>query len=112
VRVHKAYTIVETAEVSDCIAESVKDHPRIEEVFEALKWRVARDPDCGTMVEHEGTSFRLVLFAPIEAAKNSQVLAKYTVDDDIGEVVIHKVFVMAYDQAIAYSPKAFDLDAQ
>ena len=108
-RAHKAYTIIEAPEVTDKIADSVRDHPRIEDVFEALKWRVARDPECGTIVEHEGTTYRLIFFAPVKAAKNSQALAKYTVDDSIGEVVIHDVFMLSYDDAIAYSPRAFDL---
>ncbi len=106
---YKAYTIIEAPEVTDKIAASVLDNPRIEDAFEALKWRVARDPKCGTIVEHEGTTYYLVFFAPVKAAKNSSVLAKYTIDDSIGEVAIRDVFVLAYDDAIAYSPKAFDL---
>ena len=109
---HKAYTIIEAPEVSDRIADSIREHPRIEDVFEALKWRVARDPECGDLVEHEGTSYRLVVFAPVEAAKNSQAMAKYTVDDNLGEIVIHEVFILPYDESVSYSPKAFDLNAR
>lgn len=108
---YKAYTIVEEARVSDTIAAAVIEHPRVEEVFEALKWLVARSPDKGTVVEHEGTSYRLIIFAPIRVAKNSQILAKYTVDDIIGEIIIHDVYVLPYADADAYAPEAFDLDA-
>ena len=88
-RRHKAYTIIENDEVSEVIASALVLHPRIEDVFEALIWYVSRNPDCGTIVQHEGVSYRLVTFDPVKAAKNSTILAKYTVDDDVGEVTIH-----------------------
>ena len=110
-RRHKAYTIIENDEVSEVIASALVLHPRIEDVFEALIWYVSRNPDCGTIVQHEGVSYRLVTFDPVKAAKNSTILAKYTVDDDVGEVTIHHVYVLEYDEALAYAPRAFDLDA-
>lgn len=106
---HKAYTIIEGEEVTETIA-SAYEYSRVEDAFEALKWFVSRNPHCGTIVQHEGSDYRLLTFDPIKAAKNSTILAKYTVDDEIGEITIHSVYVLPYDEANAYSPKAFDLE--
>ena len=45
-----AKTVVEDDRVSEFIAANKQDHPRIEDVFEAIKWSLARGPEDGYQI--------------------------------------------------------------
>jgi hypothetical protein len=105
------FTIIEQPEVSNELDRARLENPRVSEVFDALTWRMAREPDCGTLVNDQGDDYRLVINCPIRGAKNPQILLRYVVDEAREEIVIDFAKVLPYDDALAYSPEAFDLDA-
>lgn len=108
---HRRYfTIIEESGVTEALAEAIKDDPRADEVFEALKWVLSRDPNQGTPVQHEGIDYKLIYFLPIKAAKNPYILARYMVMEEEEEVLIDWIKVFPYDDELAYTPPAFDIN--
>jgi hypothetical protein len=104
------FTIIEDSGVTEVVATESKTDPRVDDVFEALKWRLAREPNVGTGVQHNGIDYKLVFFNPVKGAKNPYVLAKYLVDEEKEEILIEWVKVYPYDAKIAHSNPAFDID--
>ena len=61
-------TICEDKSVSQTIDEAIKLSPRIEEAFDGLKWRLAREPENG--VKLQGTNPEKYLFKITPLIKN------------------------------------------
>ncbi len=104
-------TVVEADSVTQQIADAGLEDGRVEEVFDALKFRISVQPDCGDLVQHEGLEYRLVVTAPLKLAKNKIVLARYRTYVEGESLLIDWVKIYPYDEALAYTPPAFDLDA-
>ena len=101
------YGIVEDAGVSITLAESIASDARVDDVFNALTWRLAREPEAGTIVEYAGVQYRLAVLRSIKEAENPTVAVRYSVDHNIGRITIHWAKVYPYDAATAYSPEEF-----
>lgn len=44
-------TIIESDTTQKTIDKLITQHPRLEDVYEALKWRLSRRPESGTLVK-------------------------------------------------------------
>jgi len=106
------FTIIEESAVTATIAQESKADPRVDDVFEALKWRVSRQPEIGNLVQHGGTDYRLIFFNPVKGAKNPFVLARYLIDAVKEEILIDWVKVYPYDDKLGYSNPAFDINGK
>jgi hypothetical protein len=103
------YTIIEEPDVSATLAKEIQADSRVDDVFEALTWRLARQPEGpdSVVVEHEGVEYRLVVTRPNKDAQNPIILAKYRVFADSEEVVVDWIKVYPYDESLAYKAKEF-----
>lgn len=45
-------TIIESDTTQKTIDKLITQHPRLEDVYEALKWRLSRRPESGTLVKN------------------------------------------------------------
>lgn len=106
------HTIIEETRVTETLQTEIAANPRVDEVFEALKWRLARDPECGTLAEHPSGEYRLVFLPSVRPAKSPSLLARYQHDAMAQTVTIDWIKVYPYDDATAVSPDAFDLDGR
>jgi hypothetical protein len=98
------YGLVEGASVSITLAEALAIDARVDDVFTALTWRLARTPKSGDAVEHHGVIHRLAISRPITEAGNPVVLVRYTVDESMRKIHIHWIKVYPFDKSTAYSP--------
>ena len=57
----KARTIIEQALVSRRLDKSVQEYPRLSSMFEAVKWRIARDPFKGVTRVPDTNPIRYVI---------------------------------------------------
>lgn len=73
-------TIVEEDSVQDAVDGARGQFPRVDDVFEALKWRLARRPDSGTQIDSRGTY--LLKTADICVDGAPVLTGMYTFDDD------------------------------
>lgn len=105
------FTIIEENGVTETLLAEVQKDQRVDDVFEALKWRIAREPTVGVLVQETGIDYRLVYFRPSKGAKNPYVLARYLVDETAETITIDFIKVYPYDEAIAYTNPAFDIGA-
>mgnify|MGYP000893341315 CR=1 FL=1 len=50
----KLRTVIEEISVSKIIDSAIAQYPRIGDIFDGVKWRLARDPRCGLKIpDHE-----------------------------------------------------------
>jgi hypothetical protein len=104
-------TIVEDDAVTDVIAQACLTDSRLEDVYSAIILRISRDPECGDLVQDNGIDYRLVVNRPLKIAKNAIILVRYRVYVEGESLLVDFAKVYPYDEAQAYSPPAFDLDA-
>jgi hypothetical protein len=104
---NQPYGIVEDPSVSIALADAIALDARVEDVYNALTWRLARSPKDGDVVEHDGATQRLAISRPIKEAGNPVVCVRYTLNEGIGQIVIHWAKVYPYDESTAYSPDEF-----
>lgn len=102
-----ALTIVEEEEVSLALDEACKKYSHANDMFEAAKWRIARQPECGTIIEDEEPYRRLLKLPPIKKSENPTLLIRYYVGKH--EVTIDWIRFSPYDKQQAVSPPAFIL---
>lgn len=108
----KLFTIIEDDAVGEALADGLAEFHfnGLEKVFDALTWRLSRDPECGTKVIHaSGVEFWLVRTLPAAGAKNPTILARYQINADAEAVYIDWIKVYAYNDAEAIELKAFGL---
>ena len=107
----KLYTIGEQAQVSEATTSAIAADPKADDVYEALIWRLARDPECGTpFVSAASTESRLVFVPSLRHKMNPALLAKYRFLPEEEKIWIDWVQFYPYDEAQAIDPpKAFDL---
>jgi hypothetical protein len=108
----KLYTVIEDDRVGEILAAAIAEYgfELLERVFDALVWRIAREPDCGTKLLHpSGTEYRLVRMRPLAGVKNPTILARYTVDHKVGEATIDWIKVYPYDPKDAVSVAEYEL---
>jgi hypothetical protein len=86
-------TIVESNNVVNVIHKEQTSWPRLEEVFEGMKWRLARKPESGTKLAGYEGYYLLVNNDSIEVVGLPRVVLLYTYNDD--EVLIENVRVVA-----------------
>ena len=81
-------------------------HPLAMDVFEAAKWRIAREPDCGTPM-HDIDESRLVLnLLPNRLAETPGLLVRYFRESrDV--VVVDWVHFYRYEESSAVNPAAY-----
>jgi hypothetical protein len=106
----KLYTIIEEESVTEALFLAVQQDRRVEDIFDALLWRIARDPTCGTEVEDKGTNFRLVKSVPLKKFESPYLLLRYRLGDQDDSIVVDWIKVLPYDVSLARSPPEFDLN--
>ena len=99
-------TVREEHRVSDDVDSAVAKYPFAEEVFEAAKWRIARDPECGTPVSRTDAHppRRVIHIRPLHKALSPGLLVRYYLSD---VVVIDWVHFYPFDDNAAVLPDAF-----
>ena len=101
-----ACTVREELLVSREVDRAISMHPLVENIFEAAKWRIAREPNCGTPMEDVGEDRRVLNLPPNRVAKTPGLLVRYFQESqDI--VVIDWVRFYPYDDSIAVYPSAY-----
>ena len=72
-------TVREEHHVTEDVNSAVAEYPFAEDVFDAAKWRIARDPECGTLVS--GTDAhpprRVVHILPVHQTSSPGLLVRY-----------------------------------
>ena len=93
--------------VSDDVDSAVSKYPFAEDVFEAAKWRIARDSECGTPVTHTDAHppRRVVHIRPLRQAVSPGLLVRYYRLSDVA--VIDWVRFYPFDDKAAVLPDAF-----
>ena len=102
----RAFTIREEFSVSEVVDRAVADHPLAEDMFESAKWRIAREPDCGTPVTDVSQPRLLVHILPNLDGHTPGMLVRYHVAD-AHTIDIDWVHFYPYDEAIAIRPGAY-----
>lgn len=102
-------TIREELHVSDAVDSAVSKYPFAEDAFDSAKWRIARDPECGTPVSQTDTHplRRVVHIRPLLNAASPGILVRYYRLSDV--MVIDWVHFYPFDAATAVLPDAFDV---
>lgn len=112
-RAGKLFTVVEDDSVGQALADASavsgnSGYERLERVFDALVWRLAREPKCGTAsVDTSGTEYRYVKARPVSGAKNPTILVRYIVDEQSESIFIDRIKVYPYDASEAASLREF-----
>ena len=72
-------TVREEHHVTEDVNSAVAEYPFAEDVFDAAKWRIARDPECGALVS--GTDAhpprRVVHILPVHQTSSPGLLVRY-----------------------------------
>jgi len=108
----KLYTVIEDDSVGQALSLAAIEHSSrlIERIFDAIVWRLARDPLCGTpFMDASGTQHRVLYPLSIKKAKNPSMIVRYTVDEKSDEVTIHRIVVMPYDPNHAHHASEYTL---
>lgn len=101
------YTVVEEPEVTEALFDAIQIDARVEDIFDALVWRLARQPESGNLVEQDGVEYRVVKSLPLRLGKTPSMLMLYQFNESF--VMVKKIVVLPYDEAQAYSPPEFDI---
>ncbi len=75
-----ARTVVEEKSVTDFIEKHQEEHRRLEDVYEAIKWRIARSPGDG--FEIAGTDKRLLKTVDRPTIGIPAVVVMYSFDEE------------------------------
>ena len=99
-------TVREEHRVMDAVDLAVTMYPFADEVFEAAKWRISRDPKCGQPVSQTNSHppRRVVHIPPVRQAGSPGLLVRYYLSDI---VVIDWVHFYPFDKGAAVSPDAY-----
>lgn len=81
-----ARTVIETNEVARIIDAEIKRIPRLHDVYEGLKWRIARDPDSGYPVSGTRPPRRVMRSDEYRSIPGVLVVA-YTFGENEAEIV-------------------------
>jgi len=103
-------SIVEDASVTAVVVDAVKRFPFAEDVFYAAMWRIARDFNCGEVVEDTDPVRRLLFLRPNKVAKSPGLLVKYYegVDQENYPIILLEwAHYFDYDEAQAATPRAY-----
>lgn len=87
----RARTVIEEDAVSKAVEEAIERYPQAGDMFNALVWRIARDPRSGA--ELEDTGKWIIKLPTVKGIGNPVLVATYTFDED--EVVVD--WVKYYD---------------
>lgn len=100
-------TVREEHHVESDVDSAVAKWTFAEDVFEAAKWRIARDPDCGTPVSQTNAHppRRVVYMRPIKQAGSPGLLVRYYQLETI--VVIEWVHFFPPDDEPSDIPDAY-----
>jgi len=101
----KALTVIEESEVSEILEESIQIYPHAGDMFQAALWRIAREPDCGALIEDKPPFRRLIKLVSVKQSKNPVLLIRYHFDDK--EAVVDWVKFLPYDDKQAVNPPAY-----
>jgi len=103
----QACTIREELNVSRCVDRATSTmHPLAMDVFEAAKWRIAREPDCGTPMGELDEPRLLLNLLPNKLAETPGLLVRYFSESrDI--IVIDWVHFYRYEEASAINPGSY-----
>ena len=98
-------TVVEELAVERVIECSLTEYPELTDVMDAVVWRLARDPECGTPLRG---SRRRILFVPSNAlSKSTAVLLRYRLTAH--QVIIERLWTLGFDPANAVAPAAYSV---
>ena len=101
-----AYTIREELSVSQEVERATQMHPLAESIFDAAKWRIAREPDCGRPLEGIDELRRVLHLPPNRDARTPGLLVRYVqVSRDV--ISVEWVHFYPYDAGAAVSPAAY-----
>lgn len=102
-----ALTIVETEEVQKIVDAAIKELSFAEEIFDAAKWRIARDWDLGEPIPGSSKGHRIVNFLPAKISESSGLLVRFYFEDV--RAIIDFVEFYPYDPRQAALPAAYVL---
>ena len=102
-------TVREEHHVKDDVDSAVAKWPFAEDAFEAAKWRIARDPECGTPVSQTDAQppRRVVHIPPVRQAASPGILVRYYQLPTV--VVIDWVRFYPFDDGAAVLPGAYQV---
>lgn len=80
-------TVTEENEVQKTIDKLIAQHPRLEDVYEALKWRLSKRPESGTLIEEP--YWILKSSNDFEIDNIPMIKTLYSFNDE--EVIIHSI---------------------
>ena len=100
-------TVREEHHVTEDVNSAVAEYPFAEDVFDAAKWRIARDPECGALVS--GTDAhpprRVVHILPVHQTSSPGLLVRYYRLPTMA--VIDWVHFYPFDDGTAVLPDAY-----
>ena len=100
-----ALTVVEEPSVQEIVDAAVKNLPFAEDIFDAAKWRIARDWQCGELIEGSPKGHRVVNFLPNKIAESPGLIVRFYYRDT--EAIIDYVEFYPFDPRIAALPEAY-----
>ena len=100
-------TVREEHHVTEDVNFAVAQYPFAEDAFEAAKWRIARDPECGILVSgiDAHPPRRVVHFPPVRQTSSPGLLVRYYPLPTM--VVIDWVHFYPFDDGAAVLPDAY-----
>lgn len=101
-----ALTVIEEKIVTEAVKHATVHYPAAEEIFESVVWRIARQPDCGVLLEDASPFRRLVKTLSIRGANNPELLLRYYPEGE-DALIVDWIKFSPYNEMNAVSPEAF-----
>lgn len=101
-------TIREEVAVTEAVEQAMTWTPFADDMMEAAKWRIAREPECGTLLGEHGDGLRRLMHMPSNAtAKSPAMLVRYYVVEHMA--VVDWIKFIPFNPNEAVSPDAYTL---
>jgi hypothetical protein len=92
-------TIAETQVVSSIVDEAVSKYPFAQEVFDAAKWRIARDKNIGVPLPDISPHHFLVFITSMQIARSPSLLVRFSRKRESScDITIDWAKFLPYDQ--------------
>ena len=103
-------TVREEHHVTEDVATANAQYPFAEDAFEAAKWHIAKDPECGVPVSGVDAYPQrwVVHFPPVRLANSPGLLVRYYRLKTM--VVIDWVHFYPFDDGVAVHPDAYNVN--
>ena len=102
----RAFTIIEEDSVVDEVERAVSEFPSANDIFDAAKWRIARDPNSGKPIPGTNPEKKVITLPSFRIVKSPKLVVRYFFENEY-EICIDWVKFYPYDDSEAVSPPAY-----